>query len=210
MRPRRFAILDRDGTIIVERHYLSAPEQVELLPGAVRGLRKLSQLGVGLVVVTNQSAVGRGYFDEKRLDLIHRRLAELLTAEAVPPMPIYVCPHRPDAGCRCRKPLPGLLEQAARDLGFDVSSSFVIGDKACDIELGKQVMATTLLVRTGYGAELAQTGSVSPDYVVDDLAQAAETIESLLLKTTNRTVAAHIGDLPAVDTGMLRQVRSCS
>jgi D-glycero-D-manno-heptose 1,7-bisphosphate phosphatase len=182
MTSRRFAVLDRDGTIIVERHYLSDPEQVELLPGAARGLRKLSELGLGLVVVTNQSAVGRGYFDEKRLDLIHRRLAELLAAEAVPPMSIYVCPHRPEAGCRCRKPLPGLLQQAARDLGFDAASSFVIGDKACDIELGKQVMATTLLVRTGYGAELAQTGSVSPDYVVHDLARAADVIGFVLQK----------------------------
>jgi D-glycero-D-manno-heptose 1,7-bisphosphate phosphatase len=180
-------VLDRDGTIIAERHYLSDPEQVELLPGAARGLRMLSQLGLGLVVVTNQSAVGRGYFDEKRLDLIHRRLAELLAAEAVPPMPIYVCPHRPEAGCRCRKPLPGLLEQAVRDLGFDAPGSFVIGDKACDIEMGKRVMATTLLVRTGYGAKLARTGGISPDYVVDDLAQAAETIEPLLPRHESRS-----------------------
>ena len=82
MAAKRFVVLDRDGTIIVERHYLADPAQVQLLPGAAQGLRKLSALGLGTAVVTNQSAIGRGYFDLPRLDQIHRRLAELLAAEA--------------------------------------------------------------------------------------------------------------------------------
>src|SRR5271166_4576848 len=113
MTPPRFVALDRDGTIIVERQYLSDPEAVELLPGAAAGLRTMRNLGLGLVVVTNQSAVGRGYFDLARLDEIHGRLRELLAGEDVTIDGIYVCPHTPEDGCRCRKPLPILLKRAA-------------------------------------------------------------------------------------------------
>jgi len=180
MNSRRFVVLDRDGTIIVRRDYLSDPAGMELLPGAARGLRKLAELGLGLVIATNQSGIGRGYFNATRLESIHRRLGELLAAEAVPPIPIYVCPHLPEDGCRCRKPMPGLVEQAARELGFDPRAGFVIGDNVCDVELGKGIGATTLLVRTGYGDDLARAGAVAPDYVVDDLAKGAEVIQHLV------------------------------
>src|ERR1700740_1318918 len=132
MTRQRFVLLDRDGTIIVERHYLSDPEWVELLPGAVSGLRQLSQMGLGLVVITNQSGIGRGFFDETRLELIHRRMSKLLAAEEVTLSGIYFCPHTPDTDCCCRKPRPGLVKQAARQLNFDLQDAFVIGDKPCD------------------------------------------------------------------------------
>ena len=180
MSQRRFVVLDRDGTINVEREYLSAPEQLELLPGAVCGLRHLRKLGLGLVVITNQSGVGRGYFDWARLDLIHQRLCALLAAEGIQLDGIYVCPHRPSDGCTCRKPQPELLEKAAREHHFKPSEAFVIGDKVIDIELGQQVGAITLLVRTGYGAQVAAQMAVTGDYVVDDLANAAAVIERLL------------------------------
>jgi len=171
--------LDRDGTIIVERNYLSTPEQVELLPGAAVGLQAMRALGLGLVIVTNQSAVGRGYFDMARLDEIHDRLRQLLAFEGVTIDGIYVCPHTPEEGCRCRKPLPTLLEQAARDLGVNACDGFVIGDKPCDIGMGQAVGATTLLVRTGYGAEYEAAGVVSPDFVVDDLVEAAARLAAI-------------------------------
>jgi D-glycero-D-manno-heptose 1,7-bisphosphate phosphatase len=177
MTRRKFVALDRDGTIIIERQYLSAPEQVELLPGAGAGLRAMREAGLGLVVVTNQSAVGRGYFDLARLEAIHDRLRELLAAEGVELAGIYLCPHTPEEGCRCRKPLPTLLEQAARELGFDCRECFVIGDKPSDIEMGRAAGATTLLVRTGYGAEHETAGTVAPDHVADDLLQAAAIVE---------------------------------
>jgi histidinol-phosphate phosphatase family protein len=178
--PRPFVIFDRDGTLIVERHYLSNPDQVELLPGVAEGLRRLRDLGLGLLVATNQSALGRGFFDRDRLDQIHRRMEELLAAEGVRLDGVYVCPHTPDDDCPCRKPRPGLVEQAARELGFDPKQCFVVGDKECDIELGRRTGATTLLVRTGYGAELAQAGTCPSDYVVADAAEAARIIERLL------------------------------
>ena len=173
---RRFVVLDRDGTINFERDYLSSPDQVELLPHACEGLRAMRALGLGLVVVTNQSAVGRGYFDLARLEEIHARLRELLAREGVELDGIFVCPHTPSDGCECRKPLPGLLQRAAAELGFSPRECFVIGDKPCDIDLGKAVGATTVLVRTGYGAEHETAGTAAADFVADDLRAAAQWI----------------------------------
>jgi histidinol-phosphate phosphatase family protein len=177
--PCRLVILDRDGTINVEKHYLSNPDEVELLPNAAAGIRRMRELGLKVVVVTNQSAIGRGYFDHNTLERIHDRLLALLAAEGAAVDRIYVCPHRPDEGCDCRKPKPGLLEQAAREFQADLTQAFVIGDKAIDIETGRRVGATTLLVRTGYGAEVAAQGGAGADYVVDDLAEAAAVIDGL-------------------------------
>lgn len=180
---KRFVLLDRDGTINVERHYLSDPDEVELLPNAASGLAEMARLGLGLAVVTNQSGLGRGYFDAERLEEIHERLRELLReAAAVELDGIFCCPHLPDDGCRCRKPRAGLIEQAARSLGFQPSQAFVIGDKPCDVELGRGVDATTILVRTGYGAKHEADAIVQPDYVVDDLREAARVIERLLAR----------------------------
>ena len=173
-------VLDRDGTVIVERHYLSDPDQVELLSGAAAGLKRFRELGLGVVLVTNQSAIGRGFFDQLRLERIHRRLRDLLQAERVWLDGIYFCPHTPDDQCACRKPRPGMIETAADELDFDQRLCFVIGDNECDIALGRRVGATTILVRTGYGAQVAAEGKAHPDYVVDDLAEAAQLIESLV------------------------------
>jgi D-glycero-D-manno-heptose 1,7-bisphosphate phosphatase len=180
MKPRRFAVLDRDGTIIVERHYLSDPAQVELIPGVADGLRRLRQSGLGLIVITNQSGIGRGFFDWTCLERIHGRLHEVLRAERVAVDGLYVCPHTPQAGCPCRKPKPALLQQAAQAHGFEPRGSFVIGDKACDIELGRAVGAVTFLVRTGYGGQVSREKRVHPDYIVDDVAAAALIIRRLL------------------------------
>jgi|GEM_PF-79141 histidinol-phosphate phosphatase family domain/HAD-superfamily hydrolase, subfamily IIIA len=177
---RRAVFLDRDGTVIAERHYLSDPAGVELLPGAAEGLRRMRALGLPLVLVTNQSGVGRGYFGRDAVERVHGRLIELLAAEGVTLSAIYSCPHAPDEDCGCRKPLPGLLERAARELDLDLPSSFVIGDKPCDIGLGLAVGATTLLVRTGYGEACAKDGSACPHVVAAGLAEAADHVRAAL------------------------------
>jgi histidinol-phosphate phosphatase family protein len=180
VRRRRFVVLDRDGTIVVERHYLSDPAEIALIPGAGGALRRLAEMDLGLVMITNQSAIGRGLLDAAGLDRIHERLAELLRDEGVSLDAIYACPHVPEDRCLCRKPGTALLERAAGELGFDPATSFVIGDKACDIDLGRRAGATTLLVETGYGAQTASDPAVAPDYVVGDLGEAARVIEGLL------------------------------
>jgi D-glycero-D-manno-heptose 1,7-bisphosphate phosphatase len=179
MSRRRFVLLDRDGTVIVERHYLSDPEGVELIAGAAAGLRQLAGLGLGLVVVTNQSAIGRGLIDADRLDRIHRRMLDVLAAEGVQLDGIYYCPHRPEEGCDCRKPRTGLVDRATAQLCFDARRSFVVGDAASDMELGRAIGATRVLVRTGYGAE-TQAAGAAVDHVVADLREAATLIEGLL------------------------------
>ena len=179
MTRRRFALLDRDGTIIVERNYLSDPVQVELLSGAPSGLNRLRELGLGLAVITNQSAIGRGYINEARLDKIHERLLEMLGEEKVLLDGIYFCPHLPEDNCECRKPKTGLIHRAARELGFDLQDCYVIGDKDCDIEMGKRVGATTFLVLTGYGNETIVKGISQPDFVANDLDEVAGIIERI-------------------------------
>jgi D-glycero-D-manno-heptose 1,7-bisphosphate phosphatase len=140
----------------------------------------MSDLGLGLIVVTNQSGIGRGYFDQATLLLIHQRLKGLLRKHGVRLDGIYFCPHTPDDECRCRKPRTGLIHTAAEELGFAPQRSFVLGDKPCDIELGEAVGATTFLVRTGYGEQFADNRAVSPDYVVDDIDDASKVIARLL------------------------------
>lgn len=177
---RSAVFLDRDGTVIVERNYLSDPAGVELLPGAAEGLRHMRGLGLRLVLVTNQSGVGRGYFGRDAVERVHGRLLELLEAQGTRLDALYVCPHAPDELCPCRKPGPGLIDRACAELGLDPRASFVIGDKPCDVDLGLVVNATTFLVTTGYGARYAATDGCRPHHVAASLAEAAQTIESIL------------------------------
>ncbi|MEM7249257.1 MAG: HAD family hydrolase [Acidobacteriota bacterium] len=164
---KRAVLLDRDGTLNRECHYLSDPGQVELLPGVGSGLRRLREAGFGLVVVTNQSGIARGLFDEERLAAIHDRLDVLLAAEDVVIDSYHHCPHHPEEGCSCRKPGTSLVLEAALRHGFVPSECFVIGDKACDVDLARALGATGILVRTGHGQRcghdvVARAHHVSP------------------------------------------------
>jgi len=174
---RPFVVLDRDGTVVEERVYLSDPRELALLPGAAEAMRHFRTMGFGLIIITNQSAIARGFFNEAQLSRIHQELSRLLRTECVELDGIYFCPHKPEDHCGCRKPEPGLINLASKELRIDLRSSVVIGDKACDIELGRQVGATTILVRTGYGAQ--SESSVTADYVVDDLLAAVGVLRKL-------------------------------
>lgn len=172
--------LDRDGTLNKDPGYLNQPDAVQLLPGVGPAVARLNGAGYRTVVVTNQSGIGRGLIEPYALKAIHLRLRQLLAEEGAWLDGIYFCTHRPEEGCRCRKPAPGLIEQARREMGLGAGKSFVVGDKASDVELAKNVDATAVFVLSGdHPAEqLAKMAdrNLVPDYTARDLADAVEWI----------------------------------
>jgi D-glycero-D-manno-heptose 1,7-bisphosphate phosphatase len=179
--PRRFALLDRDGTINIEVHHLSDPDEVELIPGSAAAIRRLRQeLGLGVVVVTNQANVGRGVLSPGQLEAIHERLIVLLAAEDADVDAIIVCPHAPEVGCGCRKPATGMALEAANRFGFDPQRAFVVGDHAGDVAMGRAIGATTFLVMTGHGPEETERAGEDADHVVADLSSAVAIIAGLV------------------------------
>lgn len=173
----KVVILDRDGTIVVDRGYLADPAGLEFLPGAAEGLRLMHQRGCRLVVITNQSGVGRGLFSLGRLHEMNSRLEDMVRLRDARIERIYYCPHRPDENCRCRKPQTKLLMDAARDLSFEPAKAVVIGDKSADIEFGRRAGAVTMLVSSdGLSSDGKRTAA---DYVVRDLLDAAAMIDRL-------------------------------
>lgn len=143
---KRAVFVDRDGTLNINIDYLSDPAGYQLYPGVASGLKMLRDAGFIIVVVTNQSGIGRGIFNERTLELIHLRMKELLAAEGASVDAIYFCPHHPDDRCACRKPGTALFERAVRDIGIDPAISFVIGDTEMDVAAGKKMGARAALV----------------------------------------------------------------
>jgi D-glycero-D-manno-heptose 1,7-bisphosphate phosphatase len=180
----RFALVDRDGTISEEIGYVLHPAELRLIPGAAEGLRRLRELGLGIVVVTNQSPVGRGLITERRLQDIHDRMRDLLGDAGASVDAIEVCPHTPEDGCECRKPAPGMARRAAETFGFELDQAFVLGDHARDMELGRAVGATTILVLTGHGRQEREEARPFTDHVAADLLEASGIVASLLSEET--------------------------
>lgn len=178
--PQIAVFLDRDGTLIEERNYLSQPSQVALFPETIDALKKLKEFGFMLVMVTNQSGVGRGYFSAQDLDEVHRHIAHLLMEKNVELDAIYICPHTPNDRCSCRKPEPGLAIKASEELDIDLSRSYMIGDKPADIGLATAIGAVPVLVRTGYGKKFQNDPETvrAAGYVADHLLDAASWIIS--------------------------------
>lgn len=155
--PRRLALIDRDGTIIVDKVYLSDPDGIEFAPGAIEGLRLLRDAGFALALITNQSGIARGLFDVATLKRIHDRLQSMLAAEGLELEAIYFCPHGPDDGCDCRKPKPGMLRQAMRDLRFKPDEVVVVGDS--DADMGAAEAAGVAGVRVAAAGGTAAIGA---------------------------------------------------
>lgn len=147
---RAAVFLDRDGTIIEDRNYLSDPVDVRLLPGAASAVRRLNDVGFPVIVVTNQSGIGRGYFDEARYHAVAARLDRLLALEGARIDATYYCPHAPDdPSCSCRKPGTALFLQAAREHGLDLSTSYYVGDRIRDVAPGLGFGGTGYLIEPG-------------------------------------------------------------
>jgi D-glycero-D-manno-heptose 1,7-bisphosphate phosphatase len=179
VRPAVF--LDRDGTLIEDVGYLDTLSGVTFYPWTVDAVRMLNRAGLAVVVVTNQSGIARGIFDEAFVGETHRAMNARFEAGGARVDAYYYCPHHPDGNvvvyarrCDCRKPDRGLIDRAAADLGLDPAHSFIVGDRWSDMELGRNVGARSILVRTGVGAqqEAAPPERVSADAVVDNLAAA--------------------------------------
>ncbi|MFH0881909.1 MAG: D-glycero-beta-D-manno-heptose 1,7-bisphosphate 7-phosphatase [bacterium] len=166
---RQMLLLDRDGTLNVEVDYLANSEELELLPGAVESIRRAHELGWVVAVVTNQSGLVHGYFDQEDLDSVHSRLKKLIEDGGEKLDGIYVCPHSPTDGCECRKPKPGLLIQAAEELHGDLSKSVMVGDKTADLSAGLAAGTHAVLVRTGYGRDTEREGNHGAEAVINDL-----------------------------------------
>jgi D-glycero-D-manno-heptose 1,7-bisphosphate phosphatase len=175
--------LDRDGTVSREVGYVNHPSRLELLPRTAAAISRARAAGYLCVLVTNQAGVARGYFPEEMIHETHQRLARMLATAGTELDGVYYCPHHPSTGeppyrqeCNCRKPRPGMLLDAARDLSIDIKASIMVGDKISDVEMGLAEGARGILVRTGYGKgeEQYQSDSwtVTPDHIADDLLDA--------------------------------------
>ena len=169
--------LDRDGTLIVEKNYLRRPEDVVLLAGAAAGLKRLGDAGFRLFIVSNQSGVGRGYFTLADVGRVNEHLTRELARAGARLEKIYFAPEAPDQPSRGRKPSPQFLFDARDEFGLDLARSYMIGDKLIDLECGWNAgLQKSILVRTGYGAELERTSPerLARAIVVDDLPAAAD------------------------------------
>jgi len=175
----RAVFLDRDGTLIVEKNYLCRTEDVEIFPSTPIGLKQLCAAGCKLFIVSNQSGIGRGYFTLADVERVNEHLCRELARDGVRFEKIYIAPEAPDQPQRGRKPSPQFLFDARDEFGVDLAQSFVIGDKLADLECGWNAgVKKSILVRTGYGAELerAEPDKLKRAVIVDDLHGAAEWI----------------------------------
>jgi D-glycero-D-manno-heptose 1,7-bisphosphate phosphatase len=171
--------LDRDGTLIAEKNYLSRIEDVVVYPGAAAALKRLQDAHFKLFIVSNQSGVGRGYFTLADVERVNSHFCEIFGNAGVHFEKIYVAPEAPDQPSRGRKPSPQFLFDARDEFSLDLAQSYVIGDKLIDLECGWNAgIKKSILVRTGYGAELERTSiaKLASAVVVDDLRQAADWI----------------------------------
>jgi len=179
--PGRPAVfVDRDGTMAEEVGYLNHASRFRMFPFAADAIRRFNKAAWPVVVVTNQSGVGRGYFPESLVHEVNELIMSQLSEAGATIDAVYFCPHTYADNCSCRKPKTGMLERAAREHGLDLHRSFVVGDRYLDIELARNAGARGILVRTGYGeGELTWHASKwpsKPDFVARDLAEAAEWI----------------------------------
>jgi D-glycero-D-manno-heptose 1,7-bisphosphate phosphatase len=170
---RPAVFLDRDGTLIEEVNYLHRVEDLRIFPATETSLKKLKDAGYLLIVVTNQSGIGREVYGESDMHDIHEAMQKQLDGVIDA---FYFCPHLPCDGCRCRKPELGMIEFATADFEIDLTNSWMVGDKKIDVETGFAAKLQTALVLTGYGASHQASLQEQPDVIVEDIGRAVEAI----------------------------------
>ncbi|HCE43377.1 MAG TPA: HAD family hydrolase [Lentisphaeria bacterium] len=172
---KKAVFLDRDGTIMFDSGYVSDPEKVDIFEETVEALKALRVAGYLLVIITNQSGIARGYFTTDDLEKVNSRMSSLFKEHGVVFDGIYICPHRDEDRCTCRKPLPGLIFRAARELDIDVSASFMIGNSKSDVHSGIAAGCRLNFLLGGERGSLSRENTLS----VDSLSAAAEIILTL-------------------------------
>lgn len=200
LRPAIF--LDRDGTVTEEVGYINHIDRAKMYTWAAEAIRMLKSTGFPVIIVTNQSGVGRGYFTEELVGLVHRRIQEELAAEGTNLDAFYYCPHHPSAvleayrqACRCRKPSTGMADEAAKRFGIDLKASYMVGDTYRDMQTGFNMGARTVLLMTGYGRGEYEhhrgNWSRMPDLIAENLLDAAEQILQELNIPSNADRMSH-------------------
>lgn len=183
-----FAVfVDRDGTINVDVDFLSSPGQLRLIPRSAAAIRELNELGIPVIVITNQSGIARGLFTEEDLQRVHAELDRMLENEGASVTAYFYCPHHPSEGieryvtdCECRKPKPGMLIAAQKKFGFDLTRSYLIGDKCVDMTAARSAGASAVQVATGYGATEKDLCGAERDFFAADLFEAVQFIKNQL------------------------------
>lgn len=170
---RPAAFIDRDGTLVEEVNFLSKVEDLQLFPFTAEAINLLKQKGFWIVVVTNQSGIGRSIYSETEMRSIHDEMQRQLGGEIDA---FYFCPHTPDEGCRCRKPALGMIEDAVSELNIELQGSWMIGDKKIDVETGLNAGISSALVLTGYGAKHLSSIERQPKVIALDLLDAVKRI----------------------------------
>ncbi|MGA2272896.1 MAG: HAD family hydrolase [Bryobacteraceae bacterium] len=171
MSRRRAVFFDRDGTLMEEVEYCSDPARVKVISGVPEALEELKNAGFLAIIVSNQSGIGRGLFTEAQYTAVQEELLRQIGAHRIDAS--YFCPDAPGVPSLRRKPAPGMVLEAAAEFEIDLAASFLVGDKASDIECGRRAGARTILVRTGYGAALERDpGFIAPDHVANDVPEA--------------------------------------
>ena len=176
---KKLIILDRDGVINHDSDdYIKSPDEWRPIHGSLEAIAALHRAGFSVVVVSNQSGVGRGLYSEATLAEIHEKMLAAVEAAGGKLAGIYYCPHPPEAGCDCRKPLPGMLTRLEEELGLTPLGAPLIGDKESDLELARRVGARPILVRSGYGAETLAAINDPGVECYEDLADAVKALIS--------------------------------
>jgi len=170
--------LDKDGTLVEDPNYMIDESQLQIIDGAIKGIKQLRNMGYKIIVVTNQSVVGRGMITEDKLNKILDTMVEMFKDKGAIIDKVYYCPHHPVKECNCRKPNSLLFEQAKMDFNINFSKSYVIGDLHYDINAGKKIGTKTILVLTGHGKE-SRNQYCNPDYIAKDLLDAFNIIKFL-------------------------------
>jgi len=177
---RRAVFLDRDGTLCEEVGYLNHISRLHIYPFAAQAIRRLNDAGFPVIVVTNQSGAGRGFFPESLIAQVHERIQHDLAVSGARIDAFYACPHRTEDGCNCRKPRTGMLERAAREHSLLLAGSWVVGDRQADVDLAHNARARSIFVLSGYGRGEyewhAREWPHPPEFVADNLAAAVTVI----------------------------------